>query len=84
MHCLITSNLLYSEYSTHLYISFATIPQFGVIAVTMEGSYKDNFIVAEDEAVFALSYLNINTNTYTSTRQTNALSNQQMLVVESV
>jgi hypothetical protein len=63
-------------------ISFATLPNkvfwvdFGVIAITREGSYNNDDIVEEDEAASALHYLNINSSSNTTTGSTNALSNQ--------
>jgi hypothetical protein len=69
----------------HIAISFATLPHnvlwvvdFGVIAITMEGSYNNGDIVAEDEVTSALSYLNMDCSLNTTTGSTNALSNQQM------
>jgi Helix-turn-helix domain len=68
----------------HISISFATLlhkvlwVDFGVIATTMDCTYDYDDIVTEDEVTSALRSLNINISLNTSTRSTNALSNQQM------
>jgi transposase-like protein len=68
----------------HISISLATLlhkvrwVDFGVIAITMDCTYDYDDIVAEDEVTSALRSLNINISSTTSTRSTNALSNQQM------